>query len=92
VPARAYIGNLRADGVETQGYDLARHVAALRRHRIQPGVLISCRGALPVGAAGIDVVEGDVAAADGTVHDPDRLGAALAEVLRRSAPDWHLKG
>jgi hypothetical protein len=87
-----YVGNLRADGAETQGYDLAGHVAALRRHGIHPSVLTAARGALPVGAAGIDVVEADLASADGAAHDPTRLGAVLAEVVARGRPDWHRTG
>lgn len=86
-----YVGNLRTDGVETRGYDLARHVAALRRHGIHPDVLVAATGALPVGDPGLDVVEADVAMPAGT-HDPERLGAVLARVAGPGRPDWHQPG
>ena len=40
-----YLANLHADGAETQGYDVAAHVAALSRHGIHPEVVVR-----PVGA------------------------------------------
>jgi uncharacterized cofD-like protein len=80
-----YVGNLRPDGAETRGYDLAGHVAALRRHGIHPDLLVAGRGTLPVGDPGIDVVEADLAAEAGGAHDPERLGAVLAGVLGRAA-------
>jgi 2-phospho-L-lactate transferase/gluconeogenesis factor (CofD/UPF0052 family) len=59
----AYVGNLRSDGAETRGYDLADHVAALRRHGIHPDVEIA------PGA--------DLARPDGLAHDPAALGSVL---------------
>jgi uncharacterized cofD-like protein len=58
----AYVGNLRADGTEAQGYDLAAHVAALGRHGIHPDVALPPDG---------------LARADGAAHDPGALGSAL---------------
>ena len=82
----AYIGNLRPDGVEAHGYDLAGHVAALHRHGIHPHLLVAGRGTLPVGDPGIEVVEADVATDTGGAHHPERLGAVLAGVVDRTAP------
>jgi uncharacterized cofD-like protein len=79
---RVYVCNLQAESGETCGYDVAAHVAALRRHDIEPDVVLAQRGALPLGAVdGVDVVEADVARADGRGHDPVLLGAALAELV-----------
>jgi uncharacterized cofD-like protein len=76
----AYVANLRADQVECRGYDLAAHVAALSRHGIHPDVVVAHPGALPLGDVGIRIVEVPVARADGVLHDPDALGAALSSL------------
>lgn len=74
----AYVGNLRPDHRETLGYDQAAHLAALRRHGVDPDVVLLPASALPVGTvAGVDVREIPLAAPDGLVHDPDLLGEAL---------------
>lgn len=79
---RVYVCNLQAESGETCGYDVAAHVAALSRHDIEPDVVLAQRGALPLGAVdGIEVVQADVARADGRAHDPVLLGAALAELV-----------
>jgi uncharacterized cofD-like protein len=77
----AYLGNLRADGAEARGYDLAAHVAALRRHDIHPDLALAATGGLPLGDLGLTTVEADVARPDRMAHDPDRLGAALATLV-----------
>lgn len=76
-----YVANLRSEQAEARGYDLATHVAALRHHGIEPEVVVAQPGALPRGRCRTEVVEADVAGANGLVHDPDKLGA----VLRRLA-------
>jgi uncharacterized cofD-like protein len=82
-PARAvYVCNVRAEAGETRGYDVAAHVRALRRHGIEPDVVVAQRGALPVGDAGIDVVEADVVRPHGLAHDPALLGDVLAGLTR----------
>jgi uncharacterized cofD-like protein len=77
----AYLGNLRADGAETRGYDLADHIAALDRHGVHPDVALAHSGGLPLGDLGLATVEADLARADGVAHDPERLGAALATLV-----------
>ena len=77
-----YVCNVRAEAGETRGYDVAAHVDALRRHGIEPDVVVAQRGALPVGDPGVEVVEADVVRANGLAHDP----ALLAAVLARLAP------
>jgi uncharacterized cofD-like protein len=79
-----YVCNVRAELAETRGYDVADHVAALRRHGIEPDVVLAQRGALPLGeaeAAGVEVVEADLVRPNGLAHDPARLAAALAELV-----------
>ena len=77
-----YIANLRAELRETRGYDVAAHVAALRRHGIEPDVVLVQPGALPVGEVDAEIVTADVARPHGLSHDSDRLAAALHDLLR----------
>lgn len=77
-----YLANLRADGKETSGYDVSDHVAALQRHGIQPDLVVTQRGGLPLGATEVEVLEADVADERGSLHDPGRLGTVLRSLLR----------
>jgi uncharacterized cofD-like protein len=76
-----YVANVRAEAGETRGYDVAAHVAALRRHGIEPDVVVAQRAALPVGDPGVDVVEADVVRPNGLAHDPTLLGDVLAALV-----------
>jgi uncharacterized cofD-like protein len=78
---RVYVCNVRAELAETRGYDVAAHVAALRRHGIEPDVVLAQRDALPQGDVGVPVVEADVVRPNGLAHDPELLGAALAGLV-----------
>lgn len=75
-----YVCNLRAEVAEAAGYDVAAHVAALRRHGVEPDVVVTQRGGLPVGDPGVEVVEADVARPNGLAHDSGRLAAVLARL------------
>jgi len=75
-----YVCNVRAEAGETRGYDVAAHVAALRRHGIEPDVVVAQRGALAVGDPGVDVVQADVVRPHGLAHDPVLLGEVLARL------------
>lgn len=75
---RVYVCNLRAEASETRGYDVAAHVAALRRHGVEPDVVVVQPGSLPPGPLDVDVVEADVARPHGLAHDSDKLAATLA--------------
>lgn len=78
---RVYVCNVRAELAETRGYDVAAHLAALRRHGIEPDVVVAQRGALALGdvvGSGVEVVEADVVRPNGLAHDPARLGPVLA--------------
>jgi len=76
-----YVANVRAEAGETRGYDVAAHVVALRRHGIEPDVVVAQRAALPVGEPGVDVVEADVVRPNGLAHDPTLLAAVLAALV-----------
>jgi uncharacterized cofD-like protein len=81
-----YVCNLRAEGTETFGYDVAAHVAALRHHGIEPEVVVTHAGGLPLGdlgdlGVGIDVVRADVARPHGLAHDSAKLAGVLAELV-----------
>jgi uncharacterized cofD-like protein len=84
---RIYVCNLRADGVETRGYDVERHVAALRTHGVEPDVVLVHRvgtgtGVAIEGGGGARLVTADLARPQGVVHDPAKLGASLAALVR----------
>jgi uncharacterized cofD-like protein len=76
-----YVCNLRPQVPETQGFTVADHVEVLRRHGIDPPVVLHDPAAL--GPAGD--VPGAVAAtltrSPHVVHDADLLGAALADLV-----------
>jgi uncharacterized cofD-like protein len=83
---RVYVCNLRAQPPETDGYDVAAHVAALREHDVEIDVVLCHPGALPLGNVGSEtfgtrVVEVPVALGSSAVHDPELLGTALATLI-----------
>jgi uncharacterized cofD-like protein len=79
---RVYVCNLRAEAAETRGYDVARHVAVLRDHGVDPDVvLVQAHGQLDLGEVDVDVVVADLARPHGRSHDSDRLAATLAGLL-----------
>ncbi|HEX5946658.1 MAG TPA: uridine diphosphate-N-acetylglucosamine-binding protein YvcK [Acidimicrobiales bacterium] len=79
---RVYVCNVRAEAGETRGYDVAAHVAALRRHDVEPDVVLAQRGALPRGdLADVEVVEADLVRPNGLAHDPALLAEALASLV-----------
>jgi uncharacterized cofD-like protein len=81
-----YVCNLRAEGTETFGYDVADHVRALRRHGIAPDVVVTQAGGLPLGdlgelGAGVELVRADVARPPGVAHDGAKLAGVLAALV-----------
>lgn len=76
-----YVANLRAEQAEARGYDVAAHVAALERHSIHPHQVLVDPSGLAIGAIDIEVVSAAVADDRGLLHDPARLGAALAALV-----------
>jgi uncharacterized cofD-like protein len=78
-PARkVYVANLRANP-ETQGYDIAAHVAALADHGVAVDIVVADPTAMALGPVTVPVVSAALARPDGLAHDP----AALAEVLAK---------
>lgn len=75
-----YVCNLRPQGAETEGYGVAEHVAALRRHGVDPPVVLYDPDAIGPADGVAGAVARRLAASPPVVHDPDLLGAALAEL------------
>lgn len=76
-----YVCNLRPQLHETEGYEVADHVDALRRHGIEPDVvLVDVDGPGPVGDVAGAVVA-PVRAPGALVHDPGLLARALGELM-----------
>jgi uncharacterized cofD-like protein len=74
---RVYVANLRPEGEETAGYDVADHVAALAAHGIEVDVVVADPAAMAMGPVTVPVVTAALAKANGRAHDPARLAAAL---------------
>lgn len=79
--SRIYVCNLHAQVPETEGYDVGRHVAALEAHGFRPDVVVCDTTQLAAGsvAEGVLVVDRRLARPGGSVHDEDKLAAALVE-------------
>ena len=76
-----YVCNLRPQLAETAGYDVAAHVHALLRHGIRPDVVLCDVESMGIGASPLPVVAKPLAAPNGQAHDPQRLAAALADLV-----------
>jgi len=79
---KVYVCNLRPQLPETDGYQLGDHLAALAAHGVVPDVVVydprwmEASGELPA-----RLIEAPVGVEDGTVHDPGRLAAVLADLV-----------
>ena len=87
-PARVIqIANIEAEEPETTGLDGTDHLLAVLEHQVRVDTLLYDRQAtLAVNEGyvfehGVMPVGGDLGAADGPRHDPDRLAKALADLL-----------
>ena len=78
---KVYVCNLRAQTPETDGYDVAAHVDALRAHGLDVDVVVCHPGALPLGGVTVGVVERPVARPGEVAHDPRLLAAALSDLV-----------
>jgi uncharacterized cofD-like protein len=80
-----FVCNLRPRPPETAGYDVAAHVGALAAHGVHPEVVLTQRGALPLGGpTGRRVLEVDVVRPHGLAHDPRKLGDLLRSLVLSS--------
>ena len=76
-----YVCNLRPQIPETGGFGVAEHVDALRRHGLEPAMVLYD----PARMGGSEGVAGAIAAplsdGRGLVHDPELLATALRGLL-----------
>jgi uncharacterized cofD-like protein len=77
-----YVCNLRGEVCETEGYDVADHVAALARHNVQVDVVLcdSIRG-MGIGMTEATVHEVPLTGENTLVHSPAKLAQALSGLL-----------
>jgi uncharacterized cofD-like protein len=78
---KVYVCNLRPQVPETDGYDVAGHLAALAAHGLTVDVALCHPGALAMGDVDVVCVEEPVAVPDLTEHDPVLLSGALAKLV-----------
>jgi uncharacterized cofD-like protein len=78
---RVYVANLRPQGAETAGLDVAAHVAALAAHGVEVDVVLADPAAITLGELSARVVTAPLAKANGLAHDPSRLAAALSRLV-----------
>ncbi len=76
-----YVANLRPQPAETEGFDVADHVAALVGHGIELDVVVADSTAMALGRLHVPVVDVRLAKANGLAHDPARLASALAGLV-----------
>ena len=77
----AYVANLSAEPGETDCYDLDDHVDAVKRHGISPDVVIVDANAHVPGRHQDRVRTYELVGAHQSAHDPQRLAAALFDVV-----------
>lgn len=79
---KVYVCNLFPQVPETEGYDVAAHMAALREHGVDVDVVLWDSGAgLAAGQVDRPLVDRPLAGPNGLVHDPARLAQALSDLL-----------
>ena len=77
-----YVCNLRPQVPETEGYDVAAHVAALARHDVDVDVVVcdSIQG-MDIGATDVTVHDVPLTGENTLVHSPAKLAQALSGLL-----------
>jgi uncharacterized cofD-like protein len=78
---KVYVANLHPQTGETEGYDVADHLAALRAHGIEVDVVLADTSGIRLGAVGVRAVTKALAKSGGLAHDPLRLAEALQGLL-----------
>ena len=76
-----YVCNLRPQVPETDGYDVADHLAALERHGLRPDVVLYDPDAIGEAHDVAGAVAVPLARPSGLAHDPELLGKALESLL-----------
>jgi uncharacterized cofD-like protein len=77
-----YVCNLRPQVPETEGYDVAAHLAALARHNVTVDVVVcdTIQG-MGIGATDVSVCDVPLTGENRLVHSPAKLAQALAGLL-----------
>ena len=76
-----YVANLAPQAGETDGYTLFDHVAAVRRHGVEPDVVLADDSfEVPAMLSGL-VVSRPLRVVGGLVHEPAMLATALSELV-----------
>jgi uncharacterized cofD-like protein len=78
---KVYICNLRPQPAETDGYDVADHLAALSAHSIQIDVVVADTTGIALGDTRVPVVQGGLSRANGLAHDPAKLAKVLVDLV-----------
>jgi uncharacterized cofD-like protein len=78
---KVYVANLRPQRTETEGFDVAAHVAALEVHGVFVDVVLADSTGISLGRLSVPVVDVRLAKANGLAHDARRLADALAGLL-----------
>lgn len=79
---RVFIANVANDRGEARGFGLEAHLDALADHDLKIDVVVAPVGSYASRPSQRDIVEADLADADGWSHAPDKLGPALAALLK----------
>jgi uncharacterized cofD-like protein len=80
-PRTVYVANLRPEPAETEGFDVADHVAALVAHGITVDAVVADTTAIALGSLTVPVFDRPLAKSNGLAHDPVRLASALAGLV-----------
>jgi uncharacterized cofD-like protein len=77
-----YVCNLRPQVPETEGFDVAAHVAALARHDVKVNMVVcdSIQG-MDIGATDVSVLDVPLTGENTLVHSPAKLAQALSGLL-----------
>jgi uncharacterized cofD-like protein len=79
---KVYIANLGEQHPETTGYDVARHVEALKEHGVKVDFVVRDPIALALGhVSGPTVVDWPISGPTGKLHDAERLAEVLVQLL-----------
>ncbi|HXY28000.1 MAG TPA: uridine diphosphate-N-acetylglucosamine-binding protein YvcK [Acidimicrobiales bacterium] len=77
-----YVCNLHPEIPETEGYDVAAHVAALARHNVAVDVVLcDSIGGMAIGATDVAVHDLRLTGQNTLVHNPAKLAQALSGLL-----------
>jgi uncharacterized cofD-like protein len=76
-----YVANLRPQAAETEGFDVADHVAAVVAHGIDIDTVVADSTAIALGALDVPVVDRSLAKTNGLAHDPAKLASVLAGLV-----------